>query len=195
MLPDAPDDQARFFYLALLGVFVAVWLFSRYRGRLGQAAQHAAIWALIFLGAVLVVGFSSDLQRMLTGAPQQVDDNTIALSQGRSGHFEAVLTVNGTDIRFLVDTGATNLVLSRRDAEAAGIDTQGLNYVLPTQTANGRIMSAPVRLDRVTLGAFIDRDVPATVNGGDLGISLLGMSYLERYDGWRVEGDRMFLFR
>lgn len=195
MLPDSPDDTARFFYLALLGVFAATWLFSRYRGRLGQAAQHAAIWGLIFLGAVLAIGFSGDLQRMLVGAPQQIDDRTVALSQGRSGHFEAVLEVNGTNVRFLVDTGATNLVLSRRDAEAAGIDTSALSYMLPTQTANGRMMSARVRLDQVSLGAFVDRDVAATVNGGDLDISLLGMSYLERYAGWQVRGDRMYLFR
>ena len=190
-----PDDTAQLFYLLLLGLFVVGWLFSRYRGQMGQAMQHAAIWVLIFLGAVLVVGFSGDLQRMLTNAPQQVDAETVALTREGDGHFHALMQVNGHDVRFIVDTGATNLVLSKRDAEAAGIDTGALSYVLPTYTANGRIMSAQVRLDEVRLAEFTDRDVTATVNGGDLDVSLLGMAYLERFSSWRVEGDRMYLSR
>ena len=195
MLPDSPDDQAQLFYLILLGAFVATWVFSRYRGQMGQAMQHAAIWGLIFLGAVLAVGFSGDIQRMLTNAPQQIDCETVALTRERDGHFHAQLEINGHNVRFIVDTGATNLVLSQRDAKAAGIDVDALNFVIPTYTANGRIMSAAVRLDEIKLSDFTDRDVRATVNGGDLGISLLGMSYLERFSGWRVEGDRMYLTR
>ncbi|MFK7943924.1 MAG: TIGR02281 family clan AA aspartic protease [Paracoccaceae bacterium] len=192
---DSPDDTAQLFYLLLLGMFVAGWVFSRYRGQMGQAVQHAAIWGLIFLGAVLVMGFSGDLQRMLTNAPHQIDGETVALDRERDGHFHALLQVNGRDVRFIVDTGATNLVLSKRDAEAVGYDTSELAFTIPTQTANGRIMSAPVRLDEVRLADFADRDVRATVNGGDLNVSLLGMSYLERFSSWRVEGDRMYLMR
>ena len=67
--------------------------------------------------------------------------------------------------------------------------------MIPTQTANGIVRSAPVVLDQVTLGAFTDRDVSATVNGADLDVSLLGMRYLDRYSSWWVEGDRMYLQR
>ena len=190
-----PDDTAHFFYLALLGMFVAWWLFSQYRGRLGQAAQHAAIWGLIFVGAVLAVGFSGDLQRMLTNAPQQIDGQTVVLTRERDGHFHALAQVNGTDVRFVVDTGATNLVLSQKDARAAGIDPGELAFTIPTRTANGQVMSARVRLDEIRLAGFTDRGVPATVNGGELDVSLLGMTYLERFSGWRVEGDRMYLTR
>ncbi|MEM1298312.1 MAG: TIGR02281 family clan AA aspartic protease [Pseudomonadota bacterium] len=192
---DNPDDTAHLFYLLLLGMFIAVYLFSHYRGRMGQAMQHAAIWGLIFVGAILAVGFSGDLQRMLTNAPQQIDGETVALTREGDGHFHALMEVNGHDVRFIVDTGATNLVLSQRDAKAAGIDVGALAFTIPTYTANGRIMSAPVRLDEVRLAEFTDRDVRATVNGGDLDVSLLGMSYLERFSGWRVEGDRMYLTR
>lgn len=195
MLPDAPFDQARFFYLILLGVFVLVWLFARYRGRLGQAAQHAAIWVLIFIGVVLAIGFWGDMQRMLQGGPQRIDKDTIALARQADGHFHAIVEINGRNVPFIVDTGATNMVLSQRDAERVGIDPGELRFSIPTMTANGQTYSASVRLDRVALAGIVDTDVPATVNGGELGISLLGMRYLERFSSWYVEGDTMYLSR
>lgn len=196
MLPDSPHDQARFFYLAILGVAVLVWVFRSYRHRLGQAAQHAAIWVLIFVGAVLAFGFQDNLRSMLfQGEPQMVSEDTIVLRRGSDSHFHTVMQINGIDVPFLVDTGATNLVLAEADARAAGIDLSNLSYVLRTQTANGEVMSAPVRLQTVRLGDFTDRNVRATVNGGDLNQSLLGMSYLNLYRSFRVEDDLMYLTR
>ena len=150
---------------------------------------------LIFIGVILAIGFKDDLTRILSGGPEQIDGQTVALKRQGDGHFHATLEVNGHPVRFIIDTGATMLVLSRRDARAAGLDPDNLSFNLRTRTANGEVMSAPVRLDSVTLGEFTDRDVRATVNGGDLDISLLGMSYLDRYRGFRVEGDRMYLMR
>ena len=57
MLPDDPEAQARFFYLAILGMAVAIGVFYSYRDRLGAAMQHAAIWALIFAGVTIAYGF------------------------------------------------------------------------------------------------------------------------------------------
>lgn len=196
MLPDDPDAQARMFYLVLLGAVLAVGVFARYRDRLGQAAQHAAIWVLIFVGVVLAIGFLEPLkQQLFNDEPQVIDDRTVQVRRARDGHFYATLEVNGQPIQFLIDTGATNMVLARDDAEAAGIDTDALNYFIRTQTANGESRAAPVRLNRVELGPYVDYDVRATVAGGDLDKSLLGMSYLERYSGFRREGDRFYLSR
>ena len=64
-----------------------------------------------------------------------------------------------------------------------------------SQTANGEVAGAPVRLDRVRLGPFLDDGVRAVVNGGELNQSLLGMSYLNRYGGFQVEGEAMYLSR
>ena len=196
MLPDDPDAQARMFYLVALGAVLVVGLFARYRDRMGQAMQHAAIWALIFVGAVLAIGFAEPLrQQLFHDEPQAIDDRTVQLRRAHDGHFYAALEINGQPIQFLVDTGATNMVLSREDAAAAGIDVAALNFVIRTQTANGQSTAAPVRLKRVALGPFVDRDVPATVAGGGLNKSLLGMSYLELYTSFRSEDDRFYLVR
>ena len=189
-------QTGQLFYLILLGCAVAVWAFAHYRNRLGLAMQHAAIWGLIFIAAILAFGFKDQLTVFLDGsAPQQLSEDTVVLRRQRDGHFHAAAEVNGQKIQFIVDTGASHLVLSKADARSAGIDLQGLDFFLPTQTANGQVLSAPVRLDSVALGQFVDHDIRATVNGGDLDQSLLGMSYLDHFDGFTVEGDRMLLWR
>ena len=196
MLPDNPDDQARFFYLALLGMAVAGGLFHQYRGRMGPALQHAAIWVLIFLGAVLAVGFWEPLMRQLNPDQAAVaSDGTVALRRAADGHFYANAEVNGTPVRFMVDTGASNLVLSRRDAGKAGIDLDRLSFIVPVYTANGRADAAQVRLRSLSFGGGTDTGVPAMVNGGATSVSLMGMDYLERFRSVRIEGDTLLLER
>ena len=196
MFPDDPNSQARLFYLLALGMLLAFWGAHRYRHRLGQAVQHALVWLLIFVGVILAVGFAEPLKRSLfADVAQPVDERTVALERARDGHFYATAEVNGHDVRFMIDTGASSVVLARKDAERAGIDMAELSFHIPTQTANGWVMSAPVRLDTFQISRFTDHDVPATVNAGQLGISLLGMDYLNRFSGIRVQGDRFYLER
>lgn len=196
MLPLDPDSQARVFYLVLLGAFLLVYLFGAYRHRLGQALQHAAIWVLIFLGAVVAVGFWEPLTAQLhVDRAVRAGDGTLAFRRAADGHFYVAAEVNGAPVRFMVDTGASDLVLTDADARAAGIDTGRLNYVQPTITANGRTMSAPVRLESVALGGLVDHAVPASVSGGALDQSLLGMRYLERFRSVRFEDDTLYLSR
>jgi aspartyl protease family protein len=196
MIPDDPDAQARLFYLAALLLVVAGGLVHRYRGRLSTALQHAAIWLLIILGLTLAYGFKDQLASALyPDAARGTAGQTIALSRSSDGHFYARVMVNGTEIRFMIDTGATSIVLSQADARRIGIDTGKLSYVLPSSTANGTVMGAGVVLDRVELGGIVDRDVRAVVNGGEMSGSLLGMAYLDRFRSFKVEGDSFVLMR
>jgi aspartyl protease family protein len=189
-------DAARLFYLTALLLLVLSAVFATYRNRMGVGLQHAAIWTLIFLGAVIAYGFRDTLEVQLFGstAPQVVEQG-VALRRGGDGHFHARAEVNGVAVEFLVDTGASSVVLSRRDAQRVGLDPERLVFSQPAQTANGLVYSAPVTLDVLRLGPFEDRNVPATVNGGDLDVSLMGMSYLRRFARVTVEGERMLLER
>ena len=196
MLPDSPDSQAQLFYLIILGGAVLLWTLRSYAGRMSQAVQHAAIWGLIFVGVIIAIGFKDVLiAQLFDDEPQRVSADTLVLMRDRGGQFYASVEVNGRDIRFLVDTGASDLVLSRQDAEVAGIEMDNLSFFITSLTANGEVKSAPVRLDSVAMGGFVDYDVPARVNGGELDISLLGMTYLDKYQSLRVEGDNMYLTR
>jgi aspartyl protease family protein len=95
----------------------------------------------------------------------------------------------------VVDTGATELVLSRSDAERAGLDTEALIYSGQAFTANGMVQTAPVVLETIALGKAIDLGVPAVVNGAEMQDSLLGMSYLQRFDRIEISGGTLVLER
>jgi aspartyl protease family protein len=110
------------------------------------------------------------------------------------GHFYVTADVNGESIRFVVDTGASDIVLTQADATRAGFDVTELSYFGQARTANGLVDTAPVTLDSVGFGGFLDEGVSAVVNAGDLDTSLLGMSYLSRYR-ITLSGETMTLAR
>lgn len=191
MIDLLPGDWAQFGYLALLAVFLGGALLFEYAGRRNQAMRAAAVWALIFGVAVAGAGWwQGRMDRQ-----QVFDGRRIELPLGQDGHFHLTAEVNGAPIRFVVDTGASTVVLGREDAARAGIDPDDLAYIGTAQTANGQVETAPVTLDRVAVGEIVDEDVPAQVNGGAMPGSLLGMSYLRRFARVSFEGDRMVLER
>lgn len=168
-----------------------VWYF---RGRFGQAVQQAMIWVLIFLGFTLAYGLREPLAVALNLTSEvQTDAGDIVLRRDRSGHFVTLLRINGVDIPMVIDTGASQIVLSRNAASQAGIAPETLRFSGRARTANGVVETAPVWLEEVRLGPQTDRNVPATVNAAPMDISLLGMSYLDRFSRITVEGDIMVL--
>ncbi len=190
-----PDTVARVVYLVLLLCFL-VGFFAWRRGQVGRRLRDLLVWALIFAMVIIAYGFRDVLREQLFPAAMvQVSGDTIALRRGSDGHFHATLEVNGTPIRFMVDTGASGIVLARRDAEKIGLDPDRLAYLGTAQTANGRVATAGVRLGLVRLGSFTDTNVPAMVTEGGLGSSLLGMSYLDRFANIAISGDTMTLTR
>ena len=190
-----PDTLMRLAYLALLLVFVGGFFFWG-RGRLGRNLRDLAVWALIFAMVVIAYGFRDVLrEELLPAAMVQLDPETIELRRASDGHFHATLEVNGRPVRFMIDTGASGIVLSRRDAERVGLDPASLDYAGRAQTANGLVQIAPVRLGTVSFGGFTDSAVPAAVNSGAIDSSLLGMTYLDRFARIEIEGDRMRLSR
>jgi aspartyl protease family protein len=194
MLPDNPDDQARFFYLLFLLLGLGFFFLSGRGRQLGRGLRDLALWGLIFLMVVIAYGFRDTLRSQLFPASMvALEDGTIELRRGADGHFHASLEINGQPLRFLVDTGASGIVLARDDAAAVGIDPDRLNYVGRATTANGTVATAPVRLGLVRLGEMTDTNVRAHVSGGGLDVSLLGMSYLDRFARIEIEGDTMRL--
>lgn len=192
------DQYARLAYLLLLLVSVGGYVLAAGRASLSQTLRHAALWALIFLGAIAAVGLwpavrdaVAPRQEVLTSAAAW----SVAVPLGPDGHYHLELGVNGVPVRFTVDTGASDLVLSRRDALAVGLDPDALNHLGSAMTANGVVRTAAVRLDEVALEGLADRDVPAVVTEGALDASLLGMSYLGRFARIEIADGRLVLTR
>lgn len=189
------DQIMQLVYLGLLGTAIAGSFFVANRHNMGKTLQHAAIWVLIFVGVIGAYGLWEDVSRNVTSRQATISDSQIAVPRSADGHYYLTLDINNTPVRFVVDTGATQVVLSQRDAARIGIDPDSLGFSGAASTANGIVRTAPVTLDRVALGPIIDTRVPAVVNGGQMDSSLLGMTYLGRFDRIEISGDELLLSR
>lgn len=185
---------ARLIYLGLLAAAVGGWAMVEMRGRLSQSLRYLLIWAFVAIGLIAGYGLWADVQRGLIGGQAVAKGGTITLPRAADGHFYVDLVVEGRTVTFLVDTGASAMVLTKADVTKLGIDPEALDFGGQAQTANGVVRTAAITLREVALGPHIDRDFPADVNDGDLDISLLGMTYLSLYR-FSVVGDQMELSR
>ncbi|MEM9268615.1 MAG: TIGR02281 family clan AA aspartic protease [Pseudomonadota bacterium] len=193
---DDPDKLASLLYLSLFGGALSIWLFASYRSRLSQALQAMAIWALIFVFAVIAYGYRDQFAEQLRPQAAVVTETgEIELRRAADGHFYAPLIVNGQKVTFLVDTGATAVVLPKSVAEDLGFDVERLRYIGRAMTANGEVRTAPISLMDVRFGEFRDLNVPASVNEGSLSDPLLGMRYLSKFRSIDIRRDRMILTR
>ena len=187
------DDYARLFYLILLGMFIASYFLYEQRQKMSQTLQQAAIWGVIFVFVIIGYGFKDVFMgQVFTSDPQSVAENSLALTRARDGHFYANVEINGQMIEFVVDTGATDIVLTREDAIRVGLEPSSLQFSGRAETANGSVPTAQVWLESVRLGKFSESNMPASVNGGPMIGSLLGMTFLQNYR-IEIEGRQMIL--
>ncbi len=192
---DDPDARmtiiSRVGWLALIGA--SVLTFARANPK--SALRNAAIWVAIFVGLTGILAFKDDaafIGKRFLGAisPMQGmthDDGSVSFPAGPDGHFRVQAMVNGGRVTFMVDTGATDIVLAPSDARRIGFDPAMLEFDQLAQTANGTVRGAAIRLDSLIVGPIDMGQLPATVNGADMAESLLGMEFLNRLAGWRVE--------
>ena len=194
------SDRLRLLYLVGLVVLVGGSVVVHWRLRPGQALRNAALWVAI--GTVLLAGYSYRhealrLKDRLVGEllPHRgvAGGGAIRFPAAAGGHFIVEADVDGTPVRFLVDTGASDVVLTPADAARLGFDVDGLNYSRRYRTAAGVVFGAPVRLRRMSIGPVTLTDVRASVNRAAMRHSLLGMSFLGRLAGYEVTGDTLIL--
>lgn len=188
------DILLRLIYLGLLLAALSGWLLVEFRYRMAQSLRLLLAWGLIFLGVMAGYGLWRDLRPQILPQQSVVEGNAISVPRAEDGHFYLTLTINGRPIRFVADTGASNMVLTRSDAESLGFDPGALVYLGGAATANGTVRTARVSLAEVALGPYRDTDFSAWVNEGEMFGSLLGMDYLRLYRV-EIQGDQMILRR
>lgn len=117
----------------------------------------------------------------------------VRIRRASDSHFYADTQVQGRQVRMLVDSGASLVALTRSDAEAIGINVDSLPIGGMAQTAGGQVPMRIVILDSVEVDGIVVRNVEAAVVDADMGVSLLGQSYLAKLAAVNVEGDTMTL--
>ena len=180
------ETLARVGYLAIILAALGGWVMVEFRQRMGQALRMALAWGLIFVGMMAGYGLWSDIRRDIMPIQEVSADATVEVPRAVDGHYYLTLLINGTGVPFMVDTGASGMVLSAKDAGRLGIDLAGLNFRGQATTANGVVRTARVTLPLVELGPFRNEGFGAFVTEGELDQSLLGMDYLGQF---RMEFD------
>lgn len=195
--------------VGLLGILVLVGagIIGR-QMRAWQVIRAMVVWALIILVVAglyasrdNLAGFAGRLVGALVpGVPVsgriagEANPDSVVITRSGDGHFAVRTTVDGVPTTMLVDTGASFVTLSHRDAQRAGIDPDALDFGIPIRTANGMMRAAGVMLDSLAVGSIEQRNVRALVAPRDsLTQSLLGMSFLDALHGYAISGDRMVL--
>lgn len=157
-------------------IVCAVWII----GGVGFALVH--LGDAEGTGGAAVVGPPVISDRDLPDLPRPALSNprTVSFFADSDGQFWIAGTANGTAFRFLADTGASEIVFSKRDARRLGLDVSRLSWDGAASTANGVTRTASARIARLEVGPFILTDVPVSINEGDLDFPLLGMAFMRR---------------
>lgn len=131
--------------------------------------------------------------RVAAPAPLEAEGNAAAIAKATDGHYWAEADVNGSRVRFLVDTGATAVALTLNDAKRLGFDPAQLDYSYQVMTASGQARAAAVKLASISVSGTRVANVDALVIEKGLDTSLLGMTYLGRLSRWEATKTSLIL--
>lgn len=163
--------------------------------------RDAAVWTVIV--AVLALGVAyrdvaEDAVRRVRlafsgGDAVPMGEGEVAVPRDAGGAYMIMGAVNGRRARFMVDTGASDVVLSPADAERIGVNLATLRFDRQAETANGVGYGAAYVIDRLEIGPIGFDDVPVVINQTPMSSSLLGMSFLHRLESFEFRDGKLFL--
>jgi aspartyl protease family protein len=178
-------------YLLMALMLVLGTLMTR-REPLAKLVTMALAWIAIFGGGLILLTFRDNLgwvvQRLkaeAVGTPVEQGRET-RIPMAIDGHFWVNAKVNGHDVKFLVDSGATTTTIDRDTAKEAGVQMSPRRDLF-VRTGNGIIRVASGRASELTIGSITRRNVALEIADND-DLNVLGMNYLSSLSRWGVEG-------
>lgn len=196
------SDLVQLLIAGSFGLYISLAVIRLFRGRVVTAALTLGFWAAAFAIAVTGYSYRDDLggvaQRVMAtvvpGVPMDEGAGQVAVMRGLDGQFTVKARSGATRLSFIFDTGASTVVLRAEDAVRLGLDVRHLTYDVTVGTANGRAMAAEAVLPELSIGSLSEKEVPVLVaKAGMLHENLLGMSFLDRLAGYRVERNKLVL--
>ena len=129
-----------------------------------------------------------------TAEPAPADSRSVTVRRNGQGHFQADGYADGRRLTFMIDTGASVVALTERDAASLGIHPAPSEFNMRVKTANGTVKAASVELNSVEIENITVHNVAAMVLPDDaLSDNLLGMSFLSRLHRWEFADGRLVL--
>ncbi|QIK77585.1 TIGR02281 family clan AA aspartic protease [Sphingomonas piscis] len=178
-------------YILISVLLVSGVLMSR-SGRIGRAVVAAFGWLVVFAAGFVLFSFRDDLgmvaQRLkseATGVPVR-QGTTVRVPMAIDGHFWVNASVNGQEVSFLVDSGATMTTIGPLTARRARLQVSPKADQL-VRTGAGVIKVSRARADEVEVGSIRRSNVAMHVAAGE-NVNVLGMNFLSTLSRWSVEG-------
>lgn len=198
---ETEQDWLHLVYLIGLLALVSSGAMSRRRNRLGESAKQAAVWLAIALACIAGYGYRYEAQavgqrvlgELVPGYAASIGDAAVVIRAGPNGHYWVQAVVDGARLTILVDTGASDVVLSLADARKLGFNPDTLSYTQVYSTANGMVRGAPVILGEIAIGRIRVTNVVASINQAPMAGSLLGMSFLGRLSAYEFRNGSLTL--
>ena len=192
------DIYSPTFWLAFVaGMFVLIAL---HRIPVLRTLVNLALTAALIGAVVLAMGqrerFDPYVGRVASAfglSAQKVVGEEVRIRMDPDGHFWVRAQIDGVEQRLLVDTGASVTALSARTAERAGLKTRVEPFPVLLRTANGTIKPETAEIGELKFGTIVARDLPVVVSPAFGDMNVLGMNFLSRLKGWRVEGRTLIL--
>lgn len=189
-----------FLLFSLFIMIFSIYQFSKKNG-VSTAFKQIFIWVFIMSLLIVFYAFKSDFNyftmrviSVLIPSYNWVSDQKIVISRHHDGHFYLnAKTKNNKTITFLVDTGASDVALSKEDAKTLGIDLTKLKYNKKYYTANGISMGATIILPTLKIGNITLSNIKGHVSSGDMSGSLLGMSVIKRFKNFSIDKNLLFI--
>lgn len=205
LFPGQVSDDYDKAYL-LRGIIVLAFVsagivYGTRRIHMKAAFRNILIWVGIFVVLAGGYAYQDELRsfglrlrsELIPGYAVQSNPDELVLTESPGGNFYVFGSVDGQPVKFLIDTGASEIVLSPADALRVGIDINALDYDRTYQTANGIGLGANVTVRSLAIGTIEFSDVPVSVNKAQMSESLLGMTFLRRMASVEIRGRQLFL--
>jgi aspartyl protease family protein len=183
----------------LLIILIAVMsAFSLRSIPLGKTVKMVMAWILIFASLFAIFALRDDFRALgsrlwaaVTGDDnQEVHGGELRIAMADDGHFYANGQLNGRNVRFLIDSGATVTTIGPDTARGAGVQPNGERTMV--ETGNGVALVDRGSAERLTIGPIERRDFPVFIARTDA-INVIGMNFLSTLSRWRVEGRTLVL--
>jgi aspartyl protease family protein len=198
---DSPfGDPYQIQALGMLALVASGLLFVR-EIKLKQTTRNVLIW--VAAGGVLIIGFSyqnelADLwlrlrSELVPGYAVETGPNEMVIAEDESGGYHVYGVVDGQQVRFLIDTGASDIVLSPADARRLGVDFSTLTFDHVYESANGIGHGATAEVSELSVGNIHFTNVRVVINGAEMSSSLLGMAFLKRLKSYSFSGGKLIL--
>ena len=196
------QDWAAILVYGSVGLLLASSIPRLFRGRLLTGILALTFWIAAFATTLVAYAYRYELQSVGERVLAVVFPGTLIVSGPKEvtvfrrpdGQFELSASLETARVPFILDTGASTVVLRAEDAARLGIPVKRLTFDIPVSTANGHAMTAAIRLPVLKIGTIAEHDVDALVaRPGALHANLLGMSFLNRLESFTFSNDRLVL--